>query len=99
MTANHLTARGMLPIYLRDTLEKLAIRHCQDETKLQQIQDLLSQLAPDEIDDKVLQTVLVSTCENFGLLPTDDASGSGRAKLDAMVERLRAANAAQRPSN
>ena len=86
----------MLPIYLRDTLEKLATKHELDEPELQRIRSLQSQLAANDVDDKVLQTVMVSICDNFDLSLTEDRD-SDKAKLDAMVERLRTANGIQTP--
>ena len=96
MTAKDITARNMLPIYLRDTLEKLATKHELDEPELQRIRSLQSQLAANDVDDKVLQTVMVSICDNFDLSLTEDRD-SDKAKLDAMVERLRTANGIQTP--
>ena len=100
----------MLPIYLRDTLEKLATKHELDEPELQRIRSLQSQLAANDVDAKVLQTVLLEICDNFDLSLTDapvfstltaeeieEARASGKAKLDAMVERLKAANGIQTP--
>ena len=96
MTAKDITARNMLPIYLRDTLEKLATKHELDEPELQRIRSLQSQLAANDVDDKVLQTVMVAICDNFDLSLTEDRD-SDKAKLDAMVERLRTANGIQTP--
>jgi hypothetical protein len=96
VTAKDITARNMLPIYLRDTLEKLATKHELDEPELQRIRSLQSQLAANDVDDKVLQTVMVSICDNFDLSLTEDRD-SDKAKLDAMVERLRTANGIQTP--
>ena len=96
MKAKDITARNMLPIYLRDTLEKLATKHELDEPELQRIRSLQSQLAANDVDDKVLQTVMVSICDNFDLSLTEDRD-SDKAKLDAMVERLRTANGIQTP--
>ena len=68
MTAKTLDARWAMRTLLQEQLTKLAIKYAKDEPKLQQIKDLQSQLAPDEIDDKVLGHVFIAVGRDFGRL-------------------------------
>lgn len=65
MTAKTLDARWAMRTLFQEQLAKLAIKYAQNETKLQQIQDLQSQLVPDEIDDKVLGHVFLVVGRDF----------------------------------
>jgi len=67
MTAQRLETRQVMQDVLREQLAKLAIKYA-DKPELQQIQDLQSQLVPDEIDDKVLGHVFLAVGRDFGRL-------------------------------
>ena len=58
--------RAVMHSHLRETLEKLAIKYA-NKPKLKLIQSLQSQLAPDVIDDDVLEHALIAVCNNFQL--------------------------------